>query len=390
MTARAWLLFAAVSVVWGVPYFFIKVAVEAGVPPAFVAWSRVALGAAVLLPLAWRRGALRGLAGRWPAVVAYTACEVAVPFLLIAAGEQHIASSLAAILIASMPLMVALLSVRLSPDDRPTGLRLVGLVVGFGGVVALLGIDVAGRPGELLGAVLVLVATLGYATAPIIVNRRLADLDPLGPIAASLAMATLLLVPAVLVGPPDQVPPGDALGALAVLGVACTALGLVLFFQLIVEAGPSRASVITYVNPLVAVVLGVLVLDERVGAMSVVGLLAILGGSWLSTRGRADEPPRPSPAQGVDQDPPLPLDLGLAGLGGPLGAANALVPDPLGVGPQLGDAVVGQLLQDVDVHCAHLPSGVCGLVSRPPRPGRPAARLGAGAADACGDVPGNA
>jgi drug/metabolite transporter (DMT)-like permease len=295
MTARAWLLFAAVSVVWGVPYFFIKVAVDAGVPPAFVAWSRVALGAVVLLPLAWRRGALGGLAGRWPAVLAYTACEVAVPFLLIAAGEQHIASSLAAILIASMPLMVALLSVRLSPDDRPTGLRLVGLVVGFGGVVALLGIDVAGRPGELLGAVLVLVATLGYATAPIIVNRRLADLDPLGPIAASLALATLLLVPAVLVGPPDEVPPGDALGALAVLGVVCTALGLVLFFRLIVEAGPSRASVITYVNPLVAVVLGVLVLDERVGAMSVVGLLAILGGSWLSTRGRPRRLARPAP-----------------------------------------------------------------------------------------------
>jgi drug/metabolite transporter (DMT)-like permease len=305
VTARAWLLFAAVSVVWGVPYFFIKVAVEAGVPPAFVAWSRVALGAAVLLPLAWRRGALRGLAGRWPAVVAYTACEVAVPFLLIAAGEQHIASSLAAILIASMPLMVALLSLRLSPEDRPTGLRLVGLVIGFGGVVALLGVDVAGRPGELLGAVLVLVATLGYATAPIIVNRRLADLDPLGPIAASLAMATLLLAPAVLVSPPDEMPPGDALAALAVLGVVCTALGLVLFFQLIVEAGPSRASVITYVNPLVAVVLGVLVLDERVGAMSVVGLLAILGGSWLSTRGRPRRPPgRPAPvaadAEGAD------------------------------------------------------------------------------------------
>jgi drug/metabolite transporter (DMT)-like permease len=294
VTARAWLLFAAVSVVWGVPYFFIKVAVEAGVPPAFVAWSRVALGAAVVVPLAWRRGALRGLGGRWRAVVAYAACEVAVPFFLIAAGEERVASSLAAILIASMPLMVALLSLRLSPEDRPTGLRLVGLVIGFGGVVALLGVDVAGRPGELLGAVLVLVATLGYATAPIIVNRRLADLDPLGPIAASLAMATLLLAPAVLVSPPDEVPPGDALAALAVLGVVCTALGLVLFFQLIVEAGPSRASVITYVNPLVAVVLGVLVLDERVGAMSVVGLLAILGGSWLSTRGRARRvPPAP-------------------------------------------------------------------------------------------------
>ena len=286
MTARAWLLFAAVSVVWGVPYFFIKVAVEAGVPPAFVAWSRVALGAAVVVPLAWRRGALRGLGGRWRAVVAYAACEVAVPFFLIAAGEERVASSLAAILIASMPLMVALLSVWLSPDDRATGLRLVGLAIGFGGVVALLGVDVAGRPGELLGAALILVATLGYASATIIVNRRLADLDPLGPIAASLALATLVLVPAVVITPPHGAPPGDALGALAVLGFVCTALGLVLFFRLIVEAGPSRASVITYVNPLVAVVLGVLVLDERFGAMSVVGLVAILGGSWLSTRGR--------------------------------------------------------------------------------------------------------
>jgi len=286
VTARAWLLFAAVSVVWGVPYFFIKVAVEAGVPPGFVAWSRVALGAALLLPVAWRRGALRGLGGRWRAVAAYAACEVALPFLLIAAGEQRVASSLAAILIASMPLMVALLS----PDDRPTGLRLAGLVIGFGGVVALLGVDVAGRPGELLGAVLILVATLWYATATIIVNRGLADLDPLGPIAASLALATLGLVPAVALAPPVGVPPADALGALAVLGFVCTALGLVLFFRLIVEAGPSRASVITYVNPLVAVVLGVAVLDERLGAMSLVGLLAILGGSWLSTRGRRAGP----------------------------------------------------------------------------------------------------
>jgi drug/metabolite transporter (DMT)-like permease len=303
MTARAWLLFACVSVVWGVPYFFIKIAVDDGVPPGFVAWSRVALGAALLAPLAWRRGALSGLGGRWQAVAAYTACEVAVPFLLIAIGERYVSSSLAAILIASMPLVVALLSVRLSPEDKPTGLRLAGLAVGFGGVVALLGVDVAGRPGELLGAILVLVATLGYATAPIIVNRSLADLDPLGPIAASLALATVLLLPAVLVAPPEALPSAEALASLAVLGVVCTALGLVLFFQLIVAAGPSRAAVITYVNPLVAVVLGVLVLDERLGAMSAVGLLAILGGSWLATRGRrrAEESPAAAAVADVDR-----------------------------------------------------------------------------------------
>jgi drug/metabolite transporter (DMT)-like permease len=286
MTARGWLLFAAVSVVWGVPYFFIKVAVDADVPPGFVAWARVALAAVLLLPLAHRRGALVGLGGHRRAIAAYAACEVVVPFVLIAAGEQFISSSLTAILIASMPLLVALLSARLSSADRPTGLRLVGLGVGFGGVVALLGVDVAGEADELLGAVMVLVATLCYATATIVVNRRLADLDPLGPIAVSLGGAAVVLLPVALAAPPDGLPSLEALGSLAVLGVVCTALGLVLFFQLVIEAGPSRASVITYVNPLVAVVLGVLVLEERLGVMSVVGLVAILGGSWVSTGGR--------------------------------------------------------------------------------------------------------
>src|SRR6266702_1280013 len=194
-------------------------------------------------------------------------------------GERYISSSLTAILIATMPLFVALLSVRLSPGDKPTGLRLLGLVIGLCGVVALLGIDVAGRPDELLGAALVLLATLGYATAPIIVSRRLADLDPLGPVAASLTLSAIVLLPAVFVSPPHAIT-ASALWAIAVLGVVCTAAGLVVFFQLIAEAGPSRAGVITYINPLVAVLLGVVGLDEHLGPMSVAGLVLILAGSW--------------------------------------------------------------------------------------------------------------
>src|SRR5207253_11399132 len=138
----------------------------------------------------------------------------------------------------------------------------------------------AGRPDELLGTALVLLTTLGYATAPIIVSRRLADLDPLGPVAASLTLSTVALLPAVFVSPPHAIP-ASALWAIAVLGVVCTAAGLVVFFQLIAEAGPSRASVITYINPVVAVLLGVVVLDEHLGAMSLTGLALILGGSWL-------------------------------------------------------------------------------------------------------------
>jgi drug/metabolite transporter (DMT)-like permease len=287
MTPRAWLLFALSSVIWGIPYLFIKVAVDAGVAPAFVAWARVALGAVLLVPIALHRGALRGagLKGRAGAIAAYAACEIAVPFVLIAVGERYISSSLAAILVSTMPLLLALLAVRLSPADRPTGRRVIGLVIGLGGVVALLGIDVGGRPGELLGAVLVLGATLCYAIAPLIVSRSLADLDPLGPVAASLIISTIALLPAAIVQWPRAVPSGAALLAIAVLGVVCTVLGLIVFFQLIAAAGASRASIITYVNPLVAVIIGVLALHERVGAMSLIGLVLILGGSWLSTAG---------------------------------------------------------------------------------------------------------
>ena len=286
MTVRAWLLFAASSLIWGVPYLFIKIAIDDGVSPGFIAWARVALAALLLLPLALRRGALRGLWSRGPAIVAYTATEIAIPFVLIPIGERYITSALTAILIATMPLLVAAIALRVSPADRLGGARALGLVIGLAGVVALLGIDVAGKREELWGALMVLLATLCYAVAPIIVSRRLADLDPIGPVAASLTLAAVVLLPFALTSAPRTLPPPAALGSILVLGAVCTAAGLVVFFSLIAEAGPTRASVITYINPLVAVVAGVLALGEHIGVMSVAGLALILGGSWLSTGGR--------------------------------------------------------------------------------------------------------
>lgn len=283
MTRKAWVLFALSSVIWGIPYLFIKVAVDGGVPPAFVAWARVALGALLLTPIALRRRAFSGLAEHWVAILVYSATEIAIPFVLISAGEQRVSSSLAAILVSTMPLQLAVLAVWLHPEHRPTGWRLMGLVIGLGGVVAMLGIDVGGRPGELWGAAMVLLATVGYATAPLIISRYLSKLDPMGPVAASLLVSSLALLPFALAWPPQGWPAPSALISLAVLGVVCTVMGLIVFFQLIATAGPSRASLITYVNPVVAVIVGVLTLHEHVGVMSLVGLLLILGGSWLAT-----------------------------------------------------------------------------------------------------------
>jgi drug/metabolite transporter (DMT)-like permease len=285
VSARAWALFASVSLIWGMPYLFIKIAVDE-VSPSVVAWSRLAIAAAVLLPLAWKLGALRGLRERWQVITVFAAVEMAVPWPLIGYGEVHVSSSLTAILIATVPLFVALLAMRFDHSERPTPTRLVGMLIGLLGVAALVGIDIGGHGDELVGAVAILFSAFLYAIGPMIVKRRFSDVDPLGPVAASLGVATLLVTPFALRDVPDSVPAADTIASVVVLGLFCSALAFLFFFRLIAEIGPGRATVITYINPVVALALGVTVLDESVTTGVVVGLLLILAGSWLSTDGR--------------------------------------------------------------------------------------------------------
>jgi drug/metabolite transporter (DMT)-like permease len=285
MSARAWTLFAAVSVLWGIPYLFIKLAVE-DVSPVMVAWGRIAVAFAVLLPYAIHKGALRGLGRHWKPLLIYSVVEIVLPWPLIGFGEQRVSSGLAAILIAAVPLVVALMALRVDPDERAEGTRLLGLMVGFAGVVVLLGLDVAGRPGELLGALAILLAAVGYAAGPMIIKHRLGTMDPLGPVTASMGISALVLGPAALATVPAETPSGQTIMSVLVLGLACSAVAFLLFFALIHEVGPGRATVITYVNPVVAVALGVALLGENIGLSAVAGLLLILAGSWLSTGGR--------------------------------------------------------------------------------------------------------
>jgi drug/metabolite transporter (DMT)-like permease len=286
MSRRAWALFLGVSFLWGIPYFLIKVAVDDGVPPVFLAWVRVALGAVLLSLVCWRLGLFEQLCGRWRLLAVYALVEIVVPFPLIAAGEQEVSSSLAAILVASVPLMIAALAIRFDAEERAEGWRLVGLVVGFGGVVALVGLDVAGDSRELLGAAAILLAAFGYAIGAMIVKLGMGDVDPRATMAGALVLAAVLLTPGALLAPPEGSVSGEAIAALIGLGVFCTAAAFVLFGMLILEVGPSRASVITYVAPAVAVLCGVVLLDESLGVGAIAGMFLIIAGSWLSTRRR--------------------------------------------------------------------------------------------------------
>ena len=286
MTRRAWLAFAAASVIWGVPYLFIKIAVDHGVTPPVLAWGRVTLGALVLLALSWRAGTLGGVGRRWRWLLAFAVAEVAIPFPLLAIGEQRVPSSLAAIMVASVPLIGALLALRFDYSERPTPIRAFGLVIGFGGVVALVGLNLAGHRGELLGIAAIIVTATGYAIGPMLIKHRLGGLDPRATMGASLALASLILAPWAALDLPSHAPSAGGTGAVVVLGLLCTAAGFVVYAILIGEAGTSRATVVTFVNPIVAVSLGVLLLGEHPGAGAVAGLLLILAGGWLSTDGR--------------------------------------------------------------------------------------------------------
>ncbi len=283
MSSRAWAAFAAVSALWGIPYLFIKIAVDGGVSPGFLAWARVVLAAALLLLFAWRAGVLGPVRAYWRVLIIFSIVEIVVPYPLLAVGEQHVSSSLAAILIATFPLIVAVLTARFDPSQRPTGRRLAGLLIGFAGVVALVGIDVAGHGDALVGALALMGVAIGYAVGPIILSRHLTALDPRALMGATMAIASVLLTPAAMLDPPSSTPSTDALISIAVLGIFCTALAFAIMAFLIGETGPGRAVVITYINPIVAVALGVIVLSERPGPGAIAGLLLILAGAWLAT-----------------------------------------------------------------------------------------------------------
>ncbi len=284
MTRKGWLLFIAMSMVWGIPYFFIKIAVRE-LDPVVIVFARVGVAAIVLVPVAISRNQLQPLYKRWGIVAALSLIQIVVPFLLISYGELHIASSLTSLLIAAEPMLVALLALRFDPGERVSGLRLVGLVIGMVGVITLLGFDVGRDQQGLLGAGFVLLATASYAAAALAVKRpTIAALPSLGVVTVECLVSTIVLLPPALTRLPTRMPDLNVIVSLLILGLICTALAYLLFFALIAEVGASRGTVFTYANPAVSVLLGVAVLGEPLGLFTIVGFILIIIGSWLSTR----------------------------------------------------------------------------------------------------------
>ncbi|HEY6515262.1 MAG TPA: DMT family transporter [Steroidobacteraceae bacterium] len=286
MNGRAWLAFVGLGITWGLPYFFIKIAVQE-ISPFDVAWGRITLAALILLPIAWRRGALRALAAHKGAVLAFSLVEFTIPFCLISMGERWIPSSVTAILVATVPLIIALISRFFGVHERLGAARLIGLLVGLAGVVALVGLGTLSGTLAWAGVGCVVLSTLCYAIGALTIERYLHAIDSIGPIAGSLAISSLLLLVPAMLSLPRHMPSALALSSVAILGLVCTALSMLMMFYLVKNAGASRAAIITYINPAVATLLGMALLAERLGTWGVIGFGLILLGSWLATRGGA-------------------------------------------------------------------------------------------------------
>lgn len=281
MSRRGWVLFIALGLIWGTPYLFIKIGVEY-LSPFVVVFVRVGLAAAVLLPLALMKGYIPALKGHWRWVWAFAVAEMTLAFIALTWAEQRITSSLAGLLIAAVPLVTAVIAWRMGIDRDLRGWRIIGLITGFIGVAILVGLDVSGA--TWLAIVAVSVTVVGYAIGPIIVDQKLRDVPAVGVVTMALLINTAIYLPFGIFLWPSEPVPINAWLAVVALAVICTALALYLLFELVAEVGPSRTTVITYINPIVAVFLGYVVLSEPITIGMMAGFPLVLLGSWLATK----------------------------------------------------------------------------------------------------------
>jgi drug/metabolite transporter (DMT)-like permease len=286
MSRRSWVMFLSLAALWGASYLFIKVGLEDDLAPPFIVFARTALAALVLLPLAAHLGALAGVRERLAPLFVLGLIQVTGPFMLITIGEQEISSSLTGILVAGAPIFTFLLAFALEGEERATRASLLGVALGIAGVALLLGVDPPGGASALVGGLLVVLATTGYAIGAWFLKRRVPSVQPVGAVATTCAASALMTLPVALFFVPDHVPSFAASGSLVVLGVGGTGIAFVLFYTLVGVVGPRTTSLVAYVAPGFSVVYGVTLLDERFTVATAAGLVLIVGGSWLAAEGR--------------------------------------------------------------------------------------------------------
>ena len=286
MSRKSALIFALVGFLWGIPYLFIKVAVdeENGYAPAIVVFGRVLIGAAILIPLAIRDrsifGAFRGI----KYVAVYALLEMVIPWILIGTAEQKISSGLAGLLIASVPIWSNLITYFQGDKDALKANRIVGISIGFLGVVLIVGIETLTGSSDPLSILMVIVSAIAYAYAVIMIRNKLPDVSGIAINAVAMVLTAIFYLPFTIALWPDHAVSREATYSVIALGIFSTGIAFAFFFTLMADIGPTRASVVTYWNTAIAVVLGVIILSEPITVGIGIGLPLVMLGSWLVNR----------------------------------------------------------------------------------------------------------
>jgi drug/metabolite transporter (DMT)-like permease len=296
MTRRGLVLFGLMGLIWGIPYLLIRVAV-AEVSPAVLVFARTSIAAVVLLPIALARADMRAVLARWRWVVAFAIAELCVPWVLLGSAEQQIASSLAGLVVAAVPLVATALAIATRGRDRIGASGAVGMLIGLAGVAGIVGVGAgSSNAGAMVEMAFVVV---GYSLGPAIMARRLDGLPPVGVMALAMAFTAVIYAPIAALEAPATIPSPQVLFALVVLGLVCTALAFILFWDLVAEVGPVRSTIVTYLNPAVAALLGITIMGERFTPVMGAGFALVVAGSVLATA-----PPRGSKPDGTAEPSP--------------------------------------------------------------------------------------
>ncbi len=283
MSKRSWALFALIGLLWGVPYLFMKVAVD-GFSPAIIVCGRTLIGGAILIPLAMREKSLKSALRGIKYVIPFAFLEMIGPWILITTAEQEISSGLTALLIATVPIWATVFASFFGDRSVWHHKRLIGLVVGFIGVIAVVGLESISGSSNPLAIAMVLLAAALYAYAIIMITRALPDVSGVAISAVAMVLTFFFYLPISIVQWPTQAIPLNSTLALIGLGVFSTALAFPLYFALVKDIGQARASLVTYLNTAVAILLGVVILSEPMTLGIAIGLPLILYGSYLASR----------------------------------------------------------------------------------------------------------
>jgi len=289
MSRKGWILFTLVGLLWGVPYLFMKVAVEELSTPMIV-FTRLMIGAALLVPLALREGSLKSALKYWRYILLYAVLEMVIPWSLITSSQRDLSSGVVALLVATVPIWATLFAHQTGDSTAAHRVRIFGIIIGLIGITLIVGIESISDFGNIRALLQILVAAASYAWAVNMITRKAPGISGIAINGIAMMISSVIFAPFAIANRPETLPSLEVTLSMLGLGVLCSGIAFWVYFVVLDEIGPARASLVVYPNTAVAVVLGIVILREPITLAILIGLPLVLVGSYFASRKPNSQP----------------------------------------------------------------------------------------------------